>query len=250
VAGSEEDAEALAEAGDTSSAIEGTTVGPPAAPTVLAVAPNALTFVAKKLGPGGPLVSVTPPTAIGVSFTGASPTWTATATPSQAWLHVSNGSGSGAGQFIAYVGNAGNAIGGASVLSATITVSAPTAGSIDIPVTLNVQDVVTPVAFTDDPLIAATTVVNAIHLIELRLRIDALRVRAHLSTFTWNDSLLVPGLSVIRAQDILDLRAALNDVYAAASKPLPVYTDPNLGSGTLIKVVHVAELRSAVMAIE
>jgi hypothetical protein len=104
--------------------------------------------------------------------------------------------------------------------------------------------------FADNPLISGVTPVRGLHVSELRVRIDALRVRSGLALFPWTD-LIASGLTPIRAQHILDLRTALAAVYLNASLQPPTYTDPGLVPGvTPIKSVHIQELRDAVVAIE
>ncbi len=102
--------------------------------------------------------------------------------------------------------------------------------------------------FTDDPLQAGVSIVRAVHITELRIRIDALRQRYALSAFAWTDASLT-GMFVSAAH-ISQLRAALAPVYTAAGRAQPTYTDPNLTSGTFIKAAHIAELRAAVIVIE
>jgi hypothetical protein len=55
---------------------------------------------------------------------------------------------------------------------------------------------------------------------------------------------------VIQAAHINDLRTALGEIYAAAGVAPPSYTDPVIGSGTIVKAAHIMELRAAVIAIE
>ena len=103
-------------------------------------------------------------------------------------------------------------------------------------------------AFTDDPLVAGSTIIRSIHITELRTRIDSLRAGHGLSAVEWTDQTLSGVL--IRAVHITGLRAALSAVYDAAGVPAPLYTDSPLAAGTSMKVVHIAELRSAIIAIE
>lgn len=103
-------------------------------------------------------------------------------------------------------------------------------------------------AFTDDPLVAGLTKVKAVHVTELRTRIDAIRIANALGAFAWGPA-LVPGTSVVLAQHILDLRTALTQAYVAAILPVPTFADPAL-AGVLIRAVHITELRVAVVAIE
>ena len=104
--------------------------------------------------------------------------------------------------------------------------------------------------FTDDPLISTSTTVKAIHVTELRTRIDALRAGRGLSAFSWSDPALSGGSSTIRSVHVTQLRSALNDVYTAAGRGLPSYTDPTLAAGQVIKAAHISELRDAVIALE
>jgi hypothetical protein len=105
--------------------------------------------------------------------------------------------------------------------------------------------------FTDDPLLARVTPVRAVHLTELRQRIDALRSSHGLLAYVWTDSSLVAGVTPVRSVHVMELRAALAAVYVAASRPVPVYTDSAIGADiTVITVAQIAELRAAVAAIE
>jgi hypothetical protein len=106
------------------------------------------------------------------------------------------------------------------------------------------------VSFTDDPLVANSTVVRARHVTELRAYVDGLRARAGLTAYPWSDPTLASGATAVQAQHILDLRAALSEVYSAAGRAMPTYTDPGLGAGTTMKVAHIAEIRAAIVAVE
>jgi len=56
------------------------------------------------------------------------------------------------------------------------------------------------VPFTDDPLIIGSSVIRAVHVMELRTRIDALRGRFGLGGFAWSQA-LTTGPTPIRAQE-------------------------------------------------
>jgi hypothetical protein len=107
-------------------------------------------------------------------------------------------------------------------------------------------------AFTDSPLTPGVTTIRAVHLTELRNRIDAQRQRCHLSGFSWTDSPAMSGMTLIRAVHIREMRTALNDAYNACRVyPLPTYTDdPIIPNSTVVKASHITELRNAVIAIE
>jgi hypothetical protein len=104
--------------------------------------------------------------------------------------------------------------------------------------------------FTDEPF-DASTVVKAVHIHELRGRIGLLRQRDSIGRFTWTNPIVTAGSTPVRGADVVDLRLALNDVYAALNRQLPSYTDTTLvASVTAVKAVHITELRAAVLAIE
>jgi subtilisin family serine protease len=104
--------------------------------------------------------------------------------------------------------------------------------------------------FTDDPLIAGATPIKAVHVTELRSRIDALRVRFGLAGFSWTDASLSSGTTV-KAVHLTELRTALQQAYTAAGRSAPTFTDPTISPGiTIIKVAHITELRDSVVALE
>jgi hypothetical protein len=104
--------------------------------------------------------------------------------------------------------------------------------------------------FTDDPLVAGTTPIRVVHITELRSRVNALRARFGLNSYSFSDPTLTAGITPVRASHITELRAALQDVYVAANRLPPVYTDPSLPAGTLIRAVHITELRNAIVGVE
>ena len=103
--------------------------------------------------------------------------------------------------------------------------------------------------FTEDPIVAGATSVKAVHITELRARINALRAAAGLPAFDWTDATLTASATIVRATHVMELRTALNDAYAAMGRPSPTYTDQSL-AGITIKSVHISELRNAVLALE
>ena len=103
--------------------------------------------------------------------------------------------------------------------------------------------------FTDDPLVARSTPVKAVHVVELRLAIDALRARRALGAFAWTDGTLEIRSTPVRAQHVIELRTALDAVYAAASRTLPAYSRTLTPGQAVVAAVDVAELRAALLAI-
>ena len=102
--------------------------------------------------------------------------------------------------------------------------------------------------FTDDPLTAGVSIRRA-HVTELRSRIDALRTRFQLPAVSWTD--ITAGVTLVAAQHVDQLRAALGAAYSAAGRAVPVYTDPVLSAGTtIVQAVHFRELRTNVKMLE
>lgn len=132
--------------------------------------------------------------------------------------------------------------------SATITLSVGD-GTATTTTTFTVR-VVTYAPFSDDVLTSRSSIIRAVHVTELRTRIDALRQAAGLAAYAYADSSLTAGAMTVRAQHILDLRAALAEAYVALSVSQPAYTDPALGPGFGMKAVHIEELRADVIALE
>lgn len=102
-------------------------------------------------------------------------------------------------------------------------------------------DPATTIFFTDDPLVAQSTIVQAIHFAQLRAAVNAFRVSAGLATLA-SDPTIVAG-AVVRAQHVTDLRTALDEARSAAGVSALSYTDP---TPTVIKAAHLQELRSGV----
>ena len=106
-----------------------------------------------------------------------------------------------------------------------------------------------PTVFTDHPIERGVTPVRAIHFLELRARIDALRTSAGLPPLGWTDPTLMPGVTPIKRVHITELRTALAEAHVASGRPAPGYTDTAMSDGTGIQAVHLMELRAAVVAL-
>ncbi len=108
-----------------------------------------------------------------------------------------------------------------------------------------------PTEFTDHPIDRGMTPVRAVHFLELRARVDALRMGAGLPELGWTDPVLVPGVTPIKQVHLAELRTALLEVYVAAGRPAPIYSTRALTSGTtVIAAVDVMEVRAAVSALD
>ena len=105
--------------------------------------------------------------------------------------------------------------------------------------------------FTDDPIQPGVTPIKAIHFIELRTRIDALRNGSGLGPFPWSARNLPAGVTPVRLAHLLELRDALGEAYAASGRAIPHWTDAAPVAGvTPIRAMHLMELRGAVLALE
>ena len=102
--------------------------------------------------------------------------------------------------------------------------------------------------FADDPIMPGVTPVKAVHFMELRMRIDALRGAGGLSRFEWTDPVLQAGMTPVRLVHLLELRTAMAEAYRAAGQPAPTWTDA--AATEVIRAVHLMELRAAVLALE
>jgi hypothetical protein len=103
-------------------------------------------------------------------------------------------------------------------------------------------DAATPVAFTDDPLVARTTRVKAVHLTELRAAVDAMRAAAGMAPLPADPTVATGG--VIRAAHITTLRTALSEARSSAGLPALPLSELALVPGAPVRAVHVEELRA------
>jgi hypothetical protein len=105
-------------------------------------------------------------------------------------------------------------------------------------------------SFTDDPLVARSTTIKLIHIVELRGRIDAMRARGGMVPYPWSDASPAARSMAVKAVHLNELRSALNSVYLAAGWPVPSYTTGAIAAGqTVVSAAQLAELRDAVARI-
>jgi len=100
----------------------------------------------------------------------------------------------------------------------------------------------------DNPRVASgTTAIKALHITELRDRINDLQTDAGLATTTWTDGSSLTGIAT-KAQHINEMRGALNGVYSTCGQPAITWTDhPTVTTGvTPIRAQHLNELRQYV----
>ncbi len=104
-------------------------------------------------------------------------------------------------------------------------------------------DLATAITFTDDPLTSGVTVIKAQHLMELRQAVNAVRATANLTAAGWTD--IAPQGIAIKAVHLQELRTNLDQALSTLGMTTPPYTDPNL-VGVGVKKIHVEELRQRV----
>lgn len=101
--------------------------------------------------------------------------------------------------------------------------------------------------FTDPILTAGQTFVKAIHINELRTRINTLRAYYGLSAYGWSATPVAGETGLVSWRDhVLELRSALADVYAYVGLDAPAWTDLPVNCP---KAIAIDELREAVQAI-
>jgi len=106
-------------------------------------------------------------------------------------------------------------------------------------------DLATAITFEDDPFPAppTQTLVRAQHVLQLRQAVNAVRhLTPTLQDYSWTQGTLTPGASLIKANDIEELRTALDQALLILNLPTGGYTDPAL-TGLLIQKLHIAQLR-------
>jgi hypothetical protein len=104
------------------------------------------------------------------------------------------------------------------------------------PSPLSAPDVATTILFTEG------SVIQRVHVTQLRQAVNAMRTAASLPAATFTDA--VPN--IVKAVHVTELRNALNAARAALGLAAIVYTDPTLNAGTIAKLVHVQQLRNGV----
>ena len=227
-------------------------------PTSVATSTTSVSFaadgdsVSRSVTGTGIVADVTPPTVTitqpaGATYTTSSTSVTLTGTASDnvgvtqvVWANNRGGGGTAAGTSAWTAAVTGLRL-GQNVLTVTAQDTANLTASTTLTVRLSLA-----FSFTDDPLVAQTSV-QAIHFTELRAAIDAVRGVCGLQPYGWTDPALTPGSFPIRAVHLSELRTALSEAYQAVGKPIPTYTDASLEPGaTSVKAIHLNEVRAAV----
>ena len=104
-------------------------------------------------------------------------------------------------------------------------------------------DLATTVIFTDDPLVPGVTVIKAVHLAEMRTAVNAVRALAGLAAATFTDP-ASPGV-IVKAVHITQLRSALDQARSALGLSSGGWTD-TVAPGAVIKAIDFQEIRNRV----
>ena len=167
-----------------------------------------------------------------------------TTAPGWAWTAASESA------FLTLTGETAGTGSGTATYSVAPNAGGPRAGALRVAGQRVTVFQASPTVFTDHLLEPGVTPIKAIHFLELRARIDALRARDGLAAFAWTAPALTAG-TPIRAVHLTELRTALAEAYAAAGRTVPAWTDAAVTAGTtVIGAAHMMELRDAVLILE
>ena len=106
------------------------------------------------------------------------------------------------------------------------------------------NDIATTIVFTNDPVGMGSTIIQAVHVTELRTAVNATLEAAGHPALTFTDASLT-GV-VVKGVHVSELRSALNTARSLLALPVLVYTDPALAPGNIVKAAHLQELRNGV----
>jgi sugar lactone lactonase YvrE len=107
-------------------------------------------------------------------------------------------------------------------------------------------DAATTIVFTDDPLVAGTTRIKAVHVTELRTAINSLRACAGLSATVFTDTPLTTATKVKKLH-IDELRTGMSAARGALGLSAIALTDPTIVvNSTIVRRLHVSDLRTGV----
>jgi hypothetical protein len=184
--------------------------------------PMALRFAAWKAGASGPLTAVTGAQVVTVDFSGTPTGWTATA--SQPWIQVTNGSGIGPGQFSVAIVNPNNILGGTTSASATVTIQpaapglVPATVSVSLTVNLSGGASAPPFGQVDTPAQASSGLVGSIGVTGWALDdvgVTAVKIYRNCLPFDYQPNCQpVGGLNLVYIGDAAFLAGARSDVEA------------------------------------
>jgi len=101
----------------------------------------------------------------------------------------------------------------------------------------------TTVSFTDEPLVAGSTLIKRIHLIELRTAVNAVRMLAGIGTTTFTDPTITAGTTQVKTVHVSDLRTALSAAMTSLGFSAPGFSS-GLATSSVVTQSHFQELRT------
>jgi hypothetical protein len=104
--------------------------------------------------------------------------------------------------------------------------------------------------WTDDPLMAASTPVRAVHVLELRASINAMRAARSMSAMGWTDPSITAGVTPVKATHLAELRSALDAIYAHDGVSPPSWTPSLVAGVTVITAAQFEQVRQMIRAVE
>jgi hypothetical protein len=113
-------------------------------------------------------------------------------------------------------------------------------------------DLATTTIFTDDPLVVQMTIIQAVHLTQLRTAVNAVRATAALPAFNWTDLTDPPSTETpvsggrILKDQVQKLRSKLNQARNALGLDSQPYTNEPLNIGDNVYAAHIQQLRDGV----
>ncbi|HYI11479.1 MAG TPA: fibronectin type III domain-containing protein [Thermoanaerobaculia bacterium] len=107
-------------------------------------------------------------------------------------------------------------------------------------------DVASLILFVNDPIAVGVRTIRALHFTQLQQRINALRVSGGLGQIPADPTINTAGVPVL-TQHLANLRTSFHDARTAAGLAPVALTDPTITPGvTVIKAVHIEQLRDGV----
>ena len=116
-----------------------------------------------------------------------------------------------------------------------------------------------PTSWTDNPVVANSTIIKATHITELRVAINNEISRRGGIQKVWTDPSLVtppsPAPNIVRESHVRELRSAANyaksvDCTTDSSSVATWTDDPLVAKSTLVRAVHINELRTYINTLE
>jgi len=107
---------------------------------------------------------------------------------------------------------------------------------------LSKSDLATTTIFSDDPILAGTTHVQAIHISEARTAVNSVRAACGLGAFPFTDPSVTGKIKGVHIQD---LRTALNEALAIILGTPKSFTNPATVN-SLIRGLDLTEVRDGV----